>query len=179
TVPRWAAHVLTDVAAGRSGVLGVRHPLGFVCLPLERTDDQGVCVHIRSDRLAHSENTTSATHAHSWDLMSYVLFGCLRNELVSVADARQEPTHRVFEVTTDRDADEIRRTPRLVRSRTSSSELLSGGDVYALPAGVFHETVPRGEAATVALGHGRPGATDLTLGAVDTVTHRTRRQRVG
>lgn len=178
TVPQWTARMLADIVDGRSDVVGVRHPLGFVCLPLERTDRRGVCVHIWSDRLAHVDSTTSATHAHSWDLLSYVLFGSLRNELVGVADEPQQPTHRVFEVASNGEDDEIRRTGRLVRSQTTSSEILRRGDVYSLPAGVFHETVARGDAATVALGHGRSGSADLTLGAVHTDSHRTRRQRV-
>lgn len=178
-IPRWAAEVLSEVAQGRGGVTGVRHPLGFLCLPLERTSDQGVCVHIWSDRLANARATTSATHAHSWDLLSYVLFGNLRNELVGVADAQQGPTHRLFEVDSGGDGDEIRRTARLVRRGAATTEFLQRGDVYSLPAGVFHETVPQSEAATIALGRCRPGTVDLTLGGLDTDSHRTRRHLVG
>lgn len=178
TVPDWAVDALSEIAAGRSSIAGVRHPLGFLCLPMERAGERGVCVHIWSRRLEHGDSTTSATHAHSWDLISYVLFGELRNELVGVTDAPVVPTHRIFEVNSDRCGDEIRRTPRLVRGRRTSSELFRRGDVYSMTAGEFHETVPLGETATVALGHGRPGIEDLTLGPVHTDTHRTRRQHV-
>ncbi|MGH3838491.1 MAG: hypothetical protein ACRDSF_22770, partial [Pseudonocardiaceae bacterium] len=49
--------------------------------------------------------------------------------------------------------------------------------IYSLAAGVFHTTVVRGEAATVALGSSRPGIMDLSLGGIDRKTHRVRRQR--
>jgi hypothetical protein len=179
TVPRWTADVLADVAAGRSEIAGVRHPLGFLCLPLERTGEQGVCVHVWSDMLMSAQLTTCATHAHSWDLISYVLYGSVRNELIGITDEPERPTHRVFEVDSNEDGDEIRRTSRLVRRNHWGGELHQRGEVYSLPAGVFHETVPQGAAATVALGSGRPGTVDLTLGAVDTDTHRIQRQRFG
>ncbi|RKT83474.1 hypothetical protein SAMN05421805_10540 [Saccharopolyspora antimicrobica] len=178
-LPRWTVDALSEVAEGRSEVAAVGHPLGFVCLPLERAGQQGVCVHVWSDKLISADPTTSATHAHSWDLTSYVLYGTLRNDLVGVVDAPEEPTHRVFEVCSGAEGDEIRRTPWLVRRRTEVSELHERGEVYSLPAGVFHETVPQGETATLALGRGHPGAVDLTLGSLDTGDHRVRRQRYG
>ena len=187
-VPRWAAGVVGEVASGGSGIMAVRHPLGFYCLPVERTGERGVCVHLWSDRLTPARPTTSATHAHSWELVSFVLCGTLCNELVTVKDSPVSPvspdspdgpTHRVFEVISTADGDEIRRTPRLVRRRTRAAELHHSGEVYSLPAGVFHETTHRGETATVALGRGFPDAVDLVLGAPDTETHRTRRHVCG
>ncbi|HKS46792.1 MAG TPA: hypothetical protein VJT49_17105 [Amycolatopsis sp.] len=175
-VPRWAADRLGEVAAGRGRVLAVRHPLGFLCLPLERAGERGVCVHVWSDHVPHAGATTSTTHAHSWDLLSYVLYGTLRNELVAVTDEPDGPTHRVCEIESGGDGDEIRRTSRLVRRGGSVTEVHRKGDVYGLPAGVFHETVPVGETATVALGLGRPGAVDLALGDLHTESHRTKRQ---
>ncbi|MGH3828479.1 MAG: hypothetical protein ACRDQX_15110, partial [Pseudonocardiaceae bacterium] len=74
-IPQWASEVLGAVAQNRTSVAGVRHPLGFVCFPLERTGDAGVCVHVWSDSLARANLTTSTIHAHSWDLISYVLYG--------------------------------------------------------------------------------------------------------
>jgi hypothetical protein len=175
-VPRVIAGMVVDLAQGRGDIRAVRHPLGFVCLPLERTGDRGVCVHVWSDRLTSANPTTSWTHAHSWDLISFVLYGTLRNELVNVTDTLDGATHRVFEVGTRAEYDEIRRTPRLVRRWIGPSELHHPGRVYTLPAGVFHETVAHGEVATIALGRGRPGAVDLTLGSIDMRTHRITRR---
>lgn len=175
-VPQWTMDAMREVAAGRGDVSAVRHPLGFVCLPLERAGERGVCVHVWSKRLRAGQATTSTVHAHSWDLVSYVLYGALRNELVEVAEDPQAPTHRLCEISSDAAGDEIKRTGRLVRRGGSVSEVHHRGDVYGLPAGVFHETVPEGETATVALGSGRPGAVDLALGGLHTGTHRIRRQ---
>jgi hypothetical protein len=177
TVPRWASSVLDEVARNRTNVVGVRHPLGFLCLPVERTGQAGVCVHVWSDSLPRGRPTTSTMHAHSWDLISYVLYGIVRNETLDVTDAPHEPAHRVFEIRSEGDIDEIRETPRLVRCETRAAELNHQGDIYSLAAGVFHTTVVRGEAATVALGSSHPGTIDLSLGGIDWKTHRVRRQR--
>lgn len=37
SLPGWAGEVLEAIGSGASPVVGVRHPLGFLCLPLERT----------------------------------------------------------------------------------------------------------------------------------------------
>lgn len=174
-VPAWVDGALRELAAGGAGVYAVRHPLGFVCLPLERDGRQGVCVHIWSDRLVSARPTTTGTHAHSWDLTSFVLYGTLRNDLIGITDAPERPSHRVFEIRTGPDGDEILRTPRLVRRHARASEHYRRGEVYTLPAGVFHETAPQGEVVTVAIGRGRPGTVDLALGGVDTETHRVSR----
>jgi hypothetical protein len=177
TVPRWASGVLGEVARNRTSVVGVRHPLGFVCLPIERTGGAGVCVHVWSDSFPRASPTTSTMHSHSWDLISYVLYGSVRNELIHVADAPDEAMYRVFEIRSVGDVDEVRETPRLVRCEVKAAEFNHQNDIYSLSAGVFHATVVRGEAATVALGSGRPGMMDLSLGGINRKTHRVRRQR--
>ena len=148
----------------------MRHPLGFVCIPVDRTGDQGVCVHVWSDSLPSARPTTSTMHAHSWDLISYVLYGSVGNELLNVTDAPDNSAYRVFEVRSGGDVDEVRETPRLVRCEISAMELNRQGDTYTLPAGIFHATAVQGEAATVALGSGRPGTMDLSLGGINTRT---------
>ena len=178
-VRRWAFGVLGEIARGHRPIVAMRHPLGFVCIPVDRNGDQGVCVHVLSDSLPSARPTTSTMHAHSWDLISYVLYGSVRNELIDVTDAPDNPAYRVFEVRSGGDVDEVRETPRLVRCEISAAELNRQGDTYTLPAGVFHTTAVHGEAATVALGSGRPGTMDLSLGGIDTRTHQVERQRCG
>lgn len=173
---RWVFDVLNEIAEGRSSLGAKRHPLGFVCLPLERRGHQGVCVHVWSDSLSRATPTTSSVHAHSWDLISYVLYGSVRNEVFDVTDAPEQPTYRMFEIRSDGEVDQVRATTRLVRCEVATVEINQEGDDYAVPAGVFHATVIRGEAATVALGSSRPGTTDLSLGGIDTRTHWIRRQ---
>ena len=177
-VPRWALSSLRDIAEGRRDLTGVWHPLGFLCLPIERLGDHGICVHQWTLALRPCL-TTSAIHSHSWDLTSYVLYGGLRNERVQVIDDPDFPTHRVFDVRSYGDVDEIGATTRLVSYRAESVEAHGAGGVYSLPAGEFHTTVLADEhgAATVALGRGREQAADLTLGAVDTPSHVVRRRR--
>jgi hypothetical protein len=175
----WAFDLLTQISEGRRRLHGVRHPLGFICLPVEREADRGVCVHLWCDRMINAQPTTSVIHSHSWDLLSYVLFGQISNQVVAAADAPERPEYRVFEVRSHGDVDEIRATARLVRAEPAAVELANAGSSYRLPAARFHvTTIPDAQdTATVALGVSRPGAFDLTLGPIGTSTHQVRRQR--
>ncbi|MFG1695610.1 hypothetical protein [Nonomuraea sp. NPDC049309] len=162
----------------RPGLTAVRHPLGFVCLPIERDGGDGVCLHVWSGSLAHTEVTTSQIHCHSWDLVSHVLYGQVRNVHVVVTDAGADATHRVYEVVSGADGDRISPTGRTVRHATGSVEVFGPGDTYTLAADRFHSSVvpEDGEAATIALGRGRPGARDLSLGPLDGAAHHVARQ---
>ncbi|WP_035304793.1 hypothetical protein [Actinokineospora inagensis] len=174
----WACAALDGVVAGDLPVSAVRHPLGFVCLPVVRDGAEGVCVHLWQPARGLAPPTTSPTHCHSWELLSWVLVGWLRNQTLAVDDGPR-PTHRVFRVNSDAEGDTIEATDRLVRTRAVATTTHRAGDRYALPAGVFHETiVPDTEdmVATVALGVMVPDATDLSLGGLHTKSHRVRRQ---
>ncbi|WP_207943786.1 hypothetical protein [Actinomadura sp. KC345] len=183
TLPAWAGGVLDDVAAGRSPVPAVRHPLGFVCLPVERTGDFGVCLHIWTPEVHPAPSTTSSVHCHSWELVSFVLYGTLRNVRVDIdgepGGNPAERTRQVFEVVSEGGVDELRATGRTVRCSPGRSSTHRTGESYTLPAGVFHTTLIEDgrDAATVALGRQAPGGGDLSLGPLDTPTHRVHRSR--
>jgi hypothetical protein len=196
-VPAWAIGALDAVAGGRRPLRAVAHPLGFTCLPLERVGGDGVCVHLWSPRTPAALPTTSVIHAHSWQLASYVLFGELRNEQLRVSNAADVTdadvtagagtgtgtgtVYRVHEVRSRGDVDELRPTPRLVRCVPEQSRRAVAGDVYSVPAGVFHatEVEPGAEVATVALGRAVVGLLDRSLGPVAAAVHQVRRQRCG
>ncbi|MFC7643366.1 hypothetical protein ACFQX6_22935 [Streptosporangium lutulentum] len=117
SLPGWAGQVLRAIGSGDSPITAVRHPLGFLCLPLERTEEYGVCVHVWSGALPHASSTTSQIHCHSWDLLSHVLYGRVENVRTDVSDSdtTSAATHRIFEVVSEPDGDHIRPTSRTVR----------------------------------------------------------------
>jgi hypothetical protein len=177
-VPALCLPTLTKIADGEVPLRAVRHPLGFLCLPVQRKGRLGVCVHVWTAALPQTASSTSAVHAHSWDLVSFVLYGRVGNALMQVVDDAQGGTHRVFQVHSLGDVDEMRATRRLVRCVEQRREVAVGGSAYRLRAGNFHESVLEAspEAATVVLG--RVGtASDLSLGPPDASTHRVARQR--
>lgn len=178
-LPARVIHVMTEVAAGRRRMAAIRHPLGFVCLQVQRRGEYGVCVHLWTACEPDSELTTSPMHSHSWDLLSYVLYGEIGNQLVHVTDAPTAPTHRLFEVLSDGDTDELRPTDRLVRCEPGPVQSIAAGEVYRLDAGEFHVTVVPGDAetATVVLGRARTELVDLSLGALGTRRHQVSRRR--
>ena len=165
----WALDVLADPARTPPAVL---HPLGFLCFPLLRAPGSGVCVHVwlpsRAEFAPPLE--TSSVHSHSWDLLSYVLFGRIGNELVATEPAgSQTATHRVYEIRSTQGADEVVPTSRCVRSRSREIRYAGSGEVYRLAGGEFHSSVVDGAgdrgAATVLLADQR-GGVDRALGPV-------------
>jgi hypothetical protein len=180
TVPDLCRRTLAEIVAGRRRLAGVRHPLGFVCLPVQRQGDYGVCVHVWAPQLARAQPTTSAIHSHSWDLLSFVLYGAVGNVRLGVVDDPAGATHRLYEVYSGPGFDELRATQRLVRCFERGREEARAGGTYRLAAGEFHESVLIGspEAATVVLGRGG-GGVDLSLGPPATPTHRIPRQQCG
>jgi hypothetical protein len=170
--------VLVDLREGRRELTAVRHPLGFYCLPVHRGGGLGVCVHLWTGPASVPAVTTSRIHSHSWDLLSYVLYGEIGNQRVRVIEPDTAPVHRVFEVHSAGEFDEIRATSRLVRSVPAGAQWSRPGEAYTLPAGEFHLTVvpARQDVATVVLGRDRPRSVDLSLGGIDTPSHRVRRQ---
>jgi hypothetical protein len=75
--------------------------------------------------------------------------------------------------------DELRATSRTVRAIPGETAAHGPGDVYSLPAGVFHSTLLDAgpDAATVALGVESPIGRDLSLGGLDLRSHQVRRMR--
>ncbi|TKK77114.1 hypothetical protein FDA94_38495 [Herbidospora galbida] len=178
TIPAWAGSVLQAVTAGALRVPAVRHPLGFFCLPVERDGDLGVCLHVWSPQLTTSGSSTSLVHCHSWDLLSFVLYGQVSNVLGRISDGT---VHRLFEVSGLGDEDAITATDRVVDYRPERLERFGAGQSYSLAAGVFHSTVIEGsgEAATVALGRMIRSGADLSLGPLDAPSHTQRRHVCG
>ncbi|GAA5053966.1 hypothetical protein [Nocardia callitridis] len=177
-VRAWARDFLTEVFEGRRDLVAIRHPLGFLCFPAWRGGGRGVCIHVWTEGV-RADSTTSAMHAHSWDLLSIVLYGTVGNQILDVDDADDDtafaPTHRLFEVHSGSEGDLVRATPRAVGYRTRSTEHFRAGQVYTLRNGAFHRSDVRGEAATVVLGTDRVGTADLSLGTFGTGDHRVRR----
>jgi hypothetical protein len=192
----WAIGALREVADDSRPVRAVSHPLGFTCLPIERTGPNGVCVHVWSPLVGRAAPTTSAIHAHCWELTSYALFGQLGNTLMALSDAvdghagaslprrpgrsgDEGGPYRVLEVHSANDIDDLVPTSQLVRCVPGPRQVISIGGVYSVPAGVFHatEVAPGAEAATVALGRVVHGVCDRSLGRPDSARHAVRRHQ--
>ncbi|MEE1755005.1 hypothetical protein [Streptomyces sp. SP18CS02] len=187
-----AGLALADIASGKRRLPAVRHPLGFLCLPLVRRGPHGICVHLfgedpegpedPEDPGADERSAVPPWHAHSWDLHSTVLYGEVGNVGVRVLDDPVAPTHRVFAVHSAPDGvDEIRPTGRLVRGEPGRMRVSPAGETYTLRAGEFHTTVvpPGRAAATLVRGRSLTGGRDLSLGPLDGPPRRTTRRLCG
>jgi hypothetical protein len=172
--PVEAADMLAAVAAGGNDLPAVVHPLGFLCFPLVRAGDLGVCVHVWQPGLGPTVRT-SDIHCHCWDLASTVLYGEVSNSVVPVENTDTAPTHRVFEVRSGPAADVVRGTARTVRTGPAAATTSRPGDTYRLPAGEFHRT-DAADTATLVCGATVTGAVDLALGPIPLADHRQPRR---
>jgi hypothetical protein len=178
-VRRWAGEYLSGITSGRVEVAAVRHPLGFWCFPAWRgADGGGVCVHVWLAGVC-GRPTTSPIHAHSWDLLSMVLYGTVGNDVVVIDRAAVPPSHRIFEIYSSADGDLVRATRRMVGCRIHARQHFRAGEVYTLPNGTFHVSDVQGDAATVVLGRSGYGGPDQSLGAPGLTDHRVCRTRCG
>jgi hypothetical protein len=171
-----SAGPLADIAAGRSSVRAVRHPLGFTCLPIHRAEHAGACIHMWPKKRQPSRATTSPYHCHSWDLLSYVLYGSVGNQLVDVSDGT---TFKAFEVRGVDGVDHLFATGERLDVRGRAPQFWSTGKFYELAAGEFHASVMQEgtEAATVVLASHNPSRADVTLASLDTPDHQVIRPR--
>ncbi|GAA4627241.1 hypothetical protein GCM10023196_038650 [Actinoallomurus vinaceus] len=159
------------------GISAVRHPLGFLCVPVLRSADVGVCIHLWTDTVRCPPLTTSPVHAHSWNLTSFVLFGQVRNHLFRVEDAADHPTHRVLAVYTDGLVDELQPTRRLVTCEEATRQVIESDRTYLLSAGRFHATSVRGPAATIVVADIQRSTPEYALGHLGLGRHQVRRRR--
>src|ERR1700749_4660041 len=70
-----AIDFLSDIVADRREPLMYLHPLKFLCLPMHRSDEFGLCVHVWMIDAPLTVPTTSEIHLHTFDLHSQILCG--------------------------------------------------------------------------------------------------------
>ncbi|WP_405484807.1 hypothetical protein [Nocardia sp. NBC_00511] len=176
------ARILDEIIEDPATVTALLHPLGFVCFPLERDGESGVCIHAWEPDLWRllplPTLTTSQIHSHSWELVSCVLYGTVCNKVLDVVDVDNGPEFRVAEIHNgEAGIDMIHPIDRWVRSSVAATEWHAAGEIYRLDAGVFHTTSVEGAAATLAFGRGVRGAVDLSLTGLDAAVHSIARTR--
>jgi hypothetical protein len=161
-----ASKVMELLNLGSPGnVRAIRHPLGFYCLPVHRgtADRFGVCVHLWSPDV-RPDITTSNVHCHSWDLLSFVLYGAVHNQRHDLVETTDGPW-RLYDAVTEAGADQLIATASLVDLKSHEPEAYLAGEYYELPAGRFHSSAASAvESATVVLGTDRPGERNAVLG---------------
>jgi hypothetical protein len=185
--------LLREMAVGSADRPVVKHPLGFLCLPIHRQAEFGLCLHVWLEPgLAVQPAqplTTLPVHYHTWNLYSHVLHGLVRNLRVRVlpdtgAGHREAghvdggPAYRVFEVTSAGDVDEIRPTPETVTWQVDGSQQYRAGDRYLVRPRDYHQSAapdPR-PAVTVMLSEGWTPQPQHVLGDLDLPAHTVSRQ---
>lgn len=178
SVTRWACCLLDELHSGHRELRAMQHPLGFVCVQVYRAPEWGLCLHIWEQTRTPHAFAALSVHSHTWDLVSHIVCGQLENGELDVTDAdRRKASHRVMEITSIGDWDFVRSTDRLVRSRPVAVSELEIGEVYRLPAGIFHTSRPlaAGVTATVVLADNRLSHPELALGGLDAADQTVKR----
>jgi len=155
---------LGQFVSGQRKLPAISHPLEFVCIPVYRSGADGLCVHLWDADNHTGPAAPTANHAHSWDLLSYVLMGTVRNELFDVFDDRTTPDDRVYEVLSRGDLDETRPTDRLVRHALRSMHEHCAGTVYSLQSGRYHRSSYSGPTVTIVYGFNHDTGRNVFLG---------------
>lgn len=140
-----ARRVLDAVLAGDRRPVAVAHPLDFVCIPVLRSPEFGVCGHVWSDGAA-----AATVHSHSWHLESQVIVGAITNELFSVS-TDPDGAHQLLVVDNSGSVDRLTPTRHTVNVEQVQLERHSAGSSYRLLAGVFHRSTPLPEGPTLTL----------------------------
>jgi hypothetical protein len=171
---------LAPVMTGERALAAIKHPLGFVCLPVLREAANGVCVHIWPPTPLAATGSAANVHCHSWHLLSFVLEGTIHNQLCDVVDAASGP-YRVCVVNSMGTVDEIVPTSRRVDVKAAEPMACHAGECYEIPAGQFHTSprLSRDGAVTVVLGHQDSRAVNQTLADPDATLASHVRERLG
>jgi hypothetical protein len=64
----------------------IKHPLGFLRVPIIRTPSTGLYVHIWTQLIDLPRPSTSAIHAHNWHLLSRVIAGTVTNQVFNAQE---------------------------------------------------------------------------------------------
>lgn len=164
TVGKWARELLFSAAPEQLPAPAVRHPLDFICLPLYRCGEKGLCLHVWEEG---GEVVSPVVHAHSWDLWSYVWCGTILNQVMAVNDESESPEYRLYKAENVDGVDVIRATGSLVACTPEAPQEIQAGQIYRMASGVFHRSGHRGLTATIVLGEHHEGRDNLVLGPVN------------
>ncbi|MEU8659891.1 hypothetical protein [Actinoplanes philippinensis] len=176
--------ILDPLAQGRTRLGAVRHPLGFICLPVVRdASPEGVCLHYWTGEDGANKPTTSPYHCHSWSLLSHIMVGSVGNQRLDLVPGDR---YRLFRANSgrdgdDREIDDLEPTGQLTGIRTGDVEIYRAGETYELEAGAFHASVGTHAdvSVTLVLGSVVPDAEDISLGPVTLGRHRKVRTNLG
>ena len=113
------------------------HPLGFIHGTVLSLESSTLRVHIWPRGRRRAQNPFWRIHTHVFDLESTVIHGCIENELYSVSD-EQFSDEALYKVRYKDSESVLVATEQRVRSTLCSSQRLSRGECYELPAGEFH-----------------------------------------
>jgi hypothetical protein len=181
------AEFLEGVLAGRRDPTMFRHPLDFLCLPLHRSDEYGLCVHAwlpDQDREPRDSTlTTSDIHLHTWKLNSRIMYGCVENTLITVTPESKRPDYRIFNIfkdERDEDVDVLKPTKETVLTSVIRTEQVPQGSQYSLDAHQYHkanEGVNGEPTITLLLATDWDDKPQRTLGALEQKGHPVRRER--
>lgn len=162
TLRQHVIDLLDGITAGTRTFRALYHPLGFVYVPLLRTRDWTLRLHIWD---AEKSPIQAPYHCHTWDLSSYVLQGDLENQVVCAEPNTASPTLRVYRVVGRGDIDFFKWTDSTVHAELGSREQVFEEQIYRMASGIYHTTLNRAGRGltTVALAERIPGTEELSL----------------
>ncbi len=159
----------------------LRHPLGFLYIPLARWPEETLRLHIwpvESERRRLASGEVSPVHDHTWHLLSYVICGNVTNFVVDIEQDAVNPTNRVFEIYGAGLVDEIRATDTLVRVTGETPTGYGAGEIYSMGSDLLHRTMAgAGVTATLVLARRTSKRVERALGPIGLGSYEAVRER--
>lgn len=130
-----------------------RHPLGFLRGDITSNGKLALRLHIWSDLQRYEQHPLWPIHSHSFDLISVVLVGAVRNQIYALNFESNEPSSRIYGASYEGSQSVLAATDTLCLLGTTESQTIHAGGTYSISHGVYHQTiVPIGTfAATLVL----------------------------
>ena len=121
------------------GASFIWHPLGFILCKLSEEGEKKIRLHIWPNNNDRMQKPAWLIHDHLFNLKSWVVAGRIENIEYSVEEGT--PNFRVYHARYEEDGSVLYRTDKKVFITEKIRYLVSTGERYSVPSGMFHQSV--------------------------------------
>ncbi len=141
-----SGYVINSLQSAAPGEVRV-HPLGFVKVHVEETNQRRVRVHLWAPPL-YGPSSAYDIHTHSFSAVSHVLAGALENVTYAEVDGEERhdgAEYLLAEARAGTMSTALDPTTQVARLRRSNSQIRGVGDSYWVPRDTYHSSHPRSD----------------------------------
>lgn len=125
------------------------HPLGFIMCRLAEHQSRKLRLHLWPRDGGRPQDPAWPIHDHVFDLQSWVLAGTISN--VEYCASQVGVEYQLYSAAYEDGESVLRRSERRVRLKEAHRSEYVSGQQYVIEAGIFHQSVRKGEATAITL----------------------------